>query len=84
MSSGKTVTLAPVSSWSSGQVEGQDTKVKLVKRQGYGRANFDLLRKTHHPHELTTSQDQRQTLTPCPDTWLTTQSNTDHEAANAA
>lgn len=31
--------------WSSGQVEGQVTKTKLVKRQGYGRSNFDLLRK---------------------------------------
>ncbi|MER5688189.1 transposase [Streptomyces sp. NPDC002205] len=31
--------------WSSGQVEGQVTRVKLLKRQGYGRANFDLLRK---------------------------------------
>ena len=32
-------------SWSSGQVEGQGTKTKLVKRQMYGRAKFDLLRK---------------------------------------
>jgi transposase len=31
--------------WSSGQVEGQVTKIKLVKRQMYGRANLDLLRK---------------------------------------
>ncbi|MET8414809.1 ISL3 family transposase [Streptomyces sp. NPDC005134] len=31
--------------WSSGQVEGQNTRVKLLKRAGYGRANFDLLRK---------------------------------------
>lgn len=31
--------------WSSGQVEGQVTKTKLVKRQMYGRAKFDLLRK---------------------------------------
>ncbi|MFV2022846.1 transposase [Micromonospora sp. LOL_023] len=31
--------------WSSGQVEGQNTRAKLVKRLGYGRANFDLLRK---------------------------------------
>jgi transposase len=31
--------------WSSGQAEGQNTRVKLIKRQGYGRANFDLLRK---------------------------------------
>jgi transposase len=31
--------------WSSGPVEGQVTKIKLVKRQMYGRANFDLLRR---------------------------------------
>ncbi len=30
--------------WSSGQVEGQITRLKLIKRQGYGRAGFDLLR----------------------------------------
>lgn len=31
-------------SWSNGQTEGQNTKLKLVKRQMYGRANLDLLR----------------------------------------
>ena len=31
--------------WSTGQVEGQNTRVKLIKRQMYGRANFDLLRR---------------------------------------
>lgn len=30
-------------SWSSGQVEGQINKLKLVKRQMYGRAKIDLL-----------------------------------------
>jgi len=30
--------------WSSGQVEGQITRLKLLKRQGYGRAGFPLLR----------------------------------------
>lgn len=30
--------------WSNGQAEGQNTKLKLVKRQMYGRANLDLLR----------------------------------------
>jgi transposase len=30
--------------WSTGQVEGQNTRVKLIKRQMYGRAKFDLLR----------------------------------------
>ena len=29
--------------WSSGQVEGQITKLKLLKRQMYGRAKIDLL-----------------------------------------
>lgn len=31
--------------WSTGQVEGQNTRVKLLKRQMYGRASFDLLRR---------------------------------------
>jgi transposase len=30
--------------WSQGQVEGQITRLKLIKRQMYGRARFDLLR----------------------------------------
>ncbi|MCL6442290.1 MAG: transposase [Alicyclobacillus sp.] len=30
--------------WSSGQVEGQIHRLKLLKRQMYGRAKFDLLR----------------------------------------
>ena len=30
--------------WSNGQVEGQVNRLKLVKRQMYGRASFDLLR----------------------------------------
>ena len=29
--------------WSNGQTEGQITKLKLVKRQMYGRAKLDLL-----------------------------------------
>lgn len=29
--------------WSQGQVEGQITKLKLLKRQMYGRAKLDLL-----------------------------------------
>jgi transposase len=31
--------------WSSGPVEGQVTRIKLVKRLAYGRSKFDLLRK---------------------------------------
>jgi len=30
--------------WSNGQTEGQITKLKMIKRQMYGRANLDLLR----------------------------------------
>lgn len=32
------------SAWSNGQCEGQITRVKLIKRMGYGRAKPDLLR----------------------------------------
>jgi transposase len=31
--------------WSNGQVEGQVNRLKLLKRQMYGRAGFDLLRR---------------------------------------
>ena len=31
--------------WSNGQVEGQINKLKTIRRQMYGRASFDLLRK---------------------------------------
>jgi transposase len=31
--------------WSQGQTEGQITRLKLIKRQGYGRASFQTLRK---------------------------------------
>jgi transposase len=31
--------------WNNGQLEGQINRLKLIKRQMYGRANFDLLRK---------------------------------------
>lgn len=31
--------------WSNGQVEGQVHRLKLIKRQMYGRASFDLLRR---------------------------------------
>jgi transposase len=37
------VRAAIVSPWSNGQTEGQITKLKLVKRQMYGRAKLDLL-----------------------------------------
>ena len=38
------VKAALIEPWSNGQTEGQNTKLKLVKRQMYGRANLDLLR----------------------------------------
>ncbi|MCX5165554.1 ISL3 family transposase [Streptomyces sp. NBC_00264] len=38
------VTTGLSSSWSSDEVEGQVTRVKLLKRAGYGRAELDLLR----------------------------------------
>ncbi|MEU5093090.1 transposase [Streptomyces sp. NPDC021356] len=31
--------------YSSGAVEGHNNKIKMLKRQTFGRANFDLLRK---------------------------------------
>jgi transposase len=40
----KAVAAAIVEPWSNGQTEGQITKLKLVKRQMYGRAKLDLLR----------------------------------------
>jgi transposase len=37
------VRAANLQPWSNGQTEGQITKLKLVKRQMYGRAKVDLL-----------------------------------------
>ena len=34
---------AIVSPWSNGKTEGQITRLKLIKRQMYGRAKLDLL-----------------------------------------
>jgi transposase len=39
------VTAALTLPWSQGQVEGQMTRLKLLKRHMYGRAKFDLLRR---------------------------------------
>ena len=39
------VRAAVTRSWSSGQAEGQINRLKLLKRQSYGRASFDLLRR---------------------------------------
>ena len=38
------VNAALTTPWSSGQAEGQITRMKLLKRQSYGRARLDLLR----------------------------------------
>jgi transposase len=36
--------------WSNGQTEGQVNRLKFIKRQMYGRANFDLFRlRVLHP-----------------------------------
>ena len=35
---------AIVYQWSNGLVEGHVNRIKVIKRQMYGRANFDLLR----------------------------------------
>lgn len=48
-------------SWNSGSVEGHVNRIKMLKRQMYGRASFDLLRhrilclSTTHWHYFTTS-----------------------------
>jgi transposase len=42
---GAAVRAALTTPWSNGQAEGQITRLKLVKRQMYGRARFDLLRR---------------------------------------
>lgn len=41
---GAAVRAALTEPWSSGQAEGQVNRLKLLKRQSYGRAKFDLLR----------------------------------------
>ena len=42
---GAAVRAALTEPWSSGQAEGQVNRIKLLKRQSYGRASFDLLRR---------------------------------------
>ena len=41
---GAAVRAALTHPWSSGQAEGQVNRLKMLKRQSYGRAGFDLLR----------------------------------------
>jgi len=42
--------------WNNGIIEGHVNRLKLLKRQGYGRANFDLLRQRllHTPEQHAT------------------------------
>ncbi len=42
---GAAVRAALTTSWSNGQTEGQVTKLKMLKRQTFGRSSFDLLRR---------------------------------------
>ena len=49
-------------SWSNGQTEGQICKLKLVKRQMYGRGNIDLLQAAYGL--ITAPSSMRQTMTP--------------------
>ena len=53
--------------WNSGRVEGTVSKIKMIKRQMYGRAGFDLLRKRVILHPaLPRSQNSRQSHLTCP------------------
>jgi transposase len=49
------VCAAVETSWSTGQVEGQINRLKMIKRQMYGRAGFDLLRARVMPFSPATS-----------------------------
>src|ERR1041385_779528 len=46
------VSAAVESPWSTGQVEGQINRLKMIKRQMYGRAGFQLLRARVLPYSL--------------------------------
>jgi transposase len=50
--------------WSNGQAEGQIHRLKLVKRQMYGRAKFDLLRCRVLPYVPTTDLPLRPPRSP--------------------
>ena len=42
---GDAIRAALTTPWSNGQTEGQVNRLKLVKRQMYGHASFDLIRR---------------------------------------
>jgi transposase len=48
------VAAAVDTSWSTGQVEGQINRLKMIKRQMYGRAGFELLRDRVLPYSPAT------------------------------
>jgi len=61
----KAVTNGLTLHWNSGKVEGTVNKIKMIKRQMYGRAGFDLLRKRVILHPaLPRSQNSRQSRIP--------------------
>jgi transposase len=49
------VSAAVETSWSTGQVEGQINRLKMIKRQMYGRAGFELLRARVLPYSSSTA-----------------------------
>jgi transposase len=49
------VAAAVDTSWSTGQVEGQINRLKMIKRQMYGRAGFELLRARVLPYSPTSA-----------------------------
>jgi transposase len=49
------VAAAVETSWSTGQVEGQINRLKMIKRQMYGRAGFELLRARVLPYSPMTA-----------------------------
>jgi transposase len=53
------VAAAVDTSWSSGQVEGQINRLKMLKRQMYGRAGFTLLRARVLPYARVIEVAQR-------------------------
>jgi transposase len=52
--------------YSSGQVEGQITRVKLLKHTMYGRANFDLLRQRVLARTASTAWSRKVRVSPDP------------------
>jgi transposase len=49
------VSVAVDTPWNTGQVQGQINRLKMIKRQMYGRAGFELLRARVLPYSPATS-----------------------------